>query len=67
MIVPMILLATGCAAIGFAPGLVAPLLDHAIQAKQAGVTIKINNVTDAATYFAKYYKQAPFKFDYFNT
>src|SRR5262249_49875613 len=37
------------------------------QAKAAGVTINVNNIADAATYFAKYYYQAPFKFDYFST
>jgi peptide/nickel transport system substrate-binding protein len=37
------------------------------QAKAAGVTIKVNKISDAGTYFSKYWHQAPFKFDYLNT
>jgi peptide/nickel transport system substrate-binding protein len=37
------------------------------QATAAGLTIKINNIADGATYFSKYWVQAPFKFDYWPT
>jgi len=37
------------------------------QAAAAGITIKINNVSDSATYFSKYQAQAPFKFNYNST
>jgi peptide/nickel transport system substrate-binding protein len=50
-----------------APGVVETAQVLAQQAGAAGVTIKVNNIADPATYFSKYYAQAPFKFDYFNT
>jgi peptide/nickel transport system substrate-binding protein len=31
------------------------------------VTIKVNDVADSAVYFDKYFAQAPFKFDWWNT
>lgn len=37
------------------------------QATAAGVTIKVNNVQDAATYYSKYLFPAPFKIDYFGS
>lgn len=49
------------------PGVVETAQVLAQQAQAAGLTIKVNNVADAATYFAKYYVQAPFKFDYWGT
>lgn len=49
------------------PGLVSMAQVFAQQAKSAGVTVNVNNVSDSATYFAKYYYQAPFKFDFFST
>jgi peptide/nickel transport system substrate-binding protein len=48
------------------PGIVETAQVLAQQAKAAGVTIKVNN-TPSSTYFDKYFKQAPFKFDYFDT
>jgi peptide/nickel transport system substrate-binding protein len=47
-----------------APGVVQTAQVLAQQAAAAGVTIKVTNIADAATYFDKYYFQAPFKFDY---
>ena len=47
-----------------APGAVSTAQVLAQQATAAGVTININNLADAATYFDKYYVQAPFKIDY---
>jgi peptide/nickel transport system substrate-binding protein len=47
-----------------APGVVETAQVLSQQAKAAGVTINVNNIADAATYFSKYYVQAPFKFDY---
>jgi peptide/nickel transport system substrate-binding protein len=52
---------------GVSPGVTETAQVLAQQAKAAGVTININNLADAATYFAKYYVQAPFKFDFFST
>jgi peptide/nickel transport system substrate-binding protein len=52
---------------GVSPGVVETAQVLSQQAKAAGVTISVNNIADAATYFAKYYYQAPFKFDYFST
>lgn len=37
------------------------------QATAAGVTIKVNNVQDAATYYSKYQQPAVFKIDYFGS
>ena len=47
-----------------APGAVSTAQVLAQQATAAGVTININNLADAATYFDKYYVQAPFNIDY---
>lgn len=52
---------------GFAPGVVETAEVLAQQAQAAGVTIKVNSIANLATYFAKYYAQAPFKFDAFST
>jgi peptide/nickel transport system substrate-binding protein len=49
------------------PGAVATAQVFAQQAKAAGVTVNVNNITDTNTYFTKYWFQAPFKFDFFNT
>jgi peptide/nickel transport system substrate-binding protein len=49
------------------PGVVQTAQVLAQQAQAAGVTIKVTNVSDGATYYSKYAAQAPFKFDYFNT
>jgi peptide/nickel transport system substrate-binding protein len=51
-----------------APGVVNTAQTLAQQANAAaGITININNIADSATYFTRYYFQAPFKFDYFPT
>jgi peptide/nickel transport system substrate-binding protein len=49
------------------PGLVSMAQVLAEQAKSAAVTINVSNVTDEATYYSKYYYQAPFKFNFFST
>jgi peptide/nickel transport system substrate-binding protein len=49
------------------PGVVETAQVLAQQAKAAGVTIKVNNLADAGTYFTKYWHQAPFKFDFLIT
>jgi peptide/nickel transport system substrate-binding protein len=49
------------------PGLVSMAQVFAQQAKSAGVTVNVADISDSATYFSKYYYQAPFKFDFFST
>lgn len=51
---------------GVAPGITETAQVLQQNAKAAGVTININ-VVDATTYYDKYYAQAPFKFDFYDT
>jgi peptide/nickel transport system substrate-binding protein len=52
---------------GLSPGVLETAQVLAQQAKSAGVTIKVNSMTDTGTYYTKYYEQAPFKVDYYPT
>jgi len=52
---------------GISPGVVETAQVLAEQAKAAGVTIEVNSIADAGTFFTKYWYQTPFKFSYFGT